>query len=170
MLFRRLIPRHACRLRQLRLPCFDEGGVVLLRYLDAAVSEQQGTYLLCLQPVCDSVRLKESRRFAFLSLKTVDDSKNCELIVSDGEQLKFLALKPNPYMLEMIIFSPNRDEKVMADVRNGGFLFISADDVAFRWIADLKPAHAQRIANNFAHTFSRVGLVESEWHRLGSKL
>lgn len=41
-LFLRLIPRHASRLRQL---CFHEGRVVLLRYLDAAVSEKQGNLI-----------------------------------------------------------------------------------------------------------------------------
>jgi hypothetical protein len=128
------------------------------------------TYLLCLQPVCDSVRLSKSRPFAFLSLGITESSRNCELIVRDGDQLKFLVLKPSPYMLEMISFSPNRDEKVMADPKDGSFLFSSTENVAFKWIADLKPAHAQRVANNFAHTFSRVGLVESEWNRLGSKL
>ncbi len=134
-------------------------------------AEEAGTvYLLCLQPLCDSVRLQKSRPFALLSLTAADSSKNCELIVRDGMDLKFLALKPSPYRLEMITFSPNRDEKIMADARDGSFYFNSADNVAYKWIADLKPAHAQRIANNFAHTFSRVGLVESEWHRLGSKL
>jgi hypothetical protein len=113
--------------------------------------------------------LKASRPFAFLSLKAADNSKYCELIVRDGGHLRFLTLKPNPYMLEMIPFSPNRDEKVMADVHEGGFLFNSNDNVVYKWIADLKPAHAQRIANNFAYTFSRVGLIESEWNRLGSK-
>lgn len=132
-------------------------------------SEAGPIYLLCLQPLCDSVRLKGSRPFAFLSLKAAINSKNCELIVRDGGHLRFLTLKPNPYMLEMIPFGPNRDEKVMADARDGGFLFNSNDNVAYKWIADLKPAHAQRIANNFAYTFSRVGLIESEWNRLGSK-
>ena len=131
--------------------------------------EGSPAYLLCLQPVCDSVRLKEARPFAFLSLKAADSSKNCELIVRDGGQLKFLTLKINPYMLKMIDFNPTQNEKIVADTQNGNFHFRSVDNVAFKWIADLKPAHAQRIANNFAYTFSRVGLVESEWNQLGSK-
>ncbi|MGC2160736.1 MAG: response regulator receiver domain [Silvibacterium sp.] len=143
---------------------------LVLGTIVARTSEDGQTYLLCLQPVCDSVRLPGSRPFAFLSLKPADNHKYCELIVRDGGQLKFLALKPSPFMLEMISFSPNRNEKVMADLHEGGFVFSSTEGLSFRWIADLKPAHAQRIANNFAHTFSRVGLVESEWNRLGSNL
>jgi hypothetical protein len=128
------------------------------------------TYLLCLQPVCDSVRLKGPCPFAFLSLKTADSSKNCQVILRDGKELKPLTLKPSPYHLEMISFSPNQNQRVIAEAEETGYLFKSTDGTAFRWIADLKPAHAQRIANNFAHTFSRVGLIESEWHRLGSKV
>jgi hypothetical protein len=119
--------------------------------------------------VCDSVRLKEPRLFAFLSLKTADSSKNCQVILRDGNELKPLTLKLSPYLLEMISFSPNRNERVIAEPENTSYLFKSTDSTAYRWIADLKPSHAQRIANNFAHTFSRVGLIESEWHRLGSK-
>lgn len=135
----------------------------------ARMSGDVPTYLLCLQPVCDSVRLKEPRLFAFLSLKTADSSKNCQVILRDGNELKPLTLKLSPYLLEMISFSPNRNERVIADPENTSYLFKSTDSTAYRWIADLKPSHAQRIANNFAHTFSRVGLIESEWHRLGSK-
>lgn len=140
-------------------------GTIVARTTDAGQ-----TYLLCLQPVCDSVRLKGQRSFAFLSLKTADNPKFCELIVRDGGRLNFLTLKASPFMLEMISFGPNRNEKVMADSHYGRFVFNSSDGVSFKWIADLKPAHAQRIANNFAYKFSRVGLVESEWNRLGSKL
>jgi hypothetical protein len=140
-------------------------GAIIARMEDAGPA-----YLLCLQPVCDSVRLKESRRFPFLSLEAASNSMNCELIFGDGGELKCLALKPSPYLLEMITFSPNPDEKVMANKQDEGFSFVSTNDVVYKWIADLKPAHAQRIANHFAHTCSRVGLIESEWHRLGSKL
>jgi hypothetical protein len=136
----------------------------------ARMGEGVPAYLLCLQPVCDSVRLKEPRPFAFLSLKAAGNSKNCQVILRDGTELKPLTLKPSPYLLEMIPFSPNRDERVMAEPEGTNYLFKSTCDIAFRWIADLKPAQAQRFANNFAHTFSRVGLIESEWHRLGSKL
>lgn len=127
------------------------------------------TYLLCLQPLCDSVRLSGNRSFAFLPMKPADNHMHCEVIVRDEDQLKFLRLKPSPFMLEMISFNPNRSERVMANSRDGKFEFESADGNSFAWVADLKPAHAQRVANNFAYTFSRVGVIESEWNRLGSR-
>ena len=137
-------------------------GVVVARQ-----KEDNTEYFLCLQPVCDSVRLKSARPFPLLQLTLASNSKSCDLIVRDG-QLKFLQVKPSPYKLEMISFSPNRNEKVMADSDGRYFWFSASENVRYRWVADLKPAHAQRVANNFGHTFSRVGLVESEWNRLGS--
>jgi hypothetical protein len=140
-------------------------GAIIARTNTSSVS-----YLLCLQPVCDSVRLTGPKPFPFLSLTEIVNSKDCELIFRDGMDLKYLTIKPSPYLLEMISFAPNENEKVIANLRDKEFIFSSSDNIVFRWIADLKPVHALRIANKFAHAFSRVGLVESEWHRLGSKL
>ena len=36
----------------------------------------------------------------------------------------------------------------------------------FEWIAELKSAHIQRMAEFVSREFSRVGLTESEWLRL----
>lgn len=36
----------------------------------------------------------------------------------------------------------------------------------FEWVAELKPLHAQRMAEYVSRQFSRVGLAESEWLRL----
>lgn len=35
----------------------------------------------------------------------------------------------------------------------------------YEWIAELKPFHAQRMAEYVSREFSRVGLTESEWLR-----
>lgn len=34
------------------------------------------------------------------------------------------------------------------------------------WVAQLKPAHAQRVAESIGRELTRVGLDESEWLRL----
>jgi hypothetical protein len=131
--------------------------------------EEVPKYLLCLQPLCDSVRLHGVRSFAFLPLNLVTSSKKCDLIVDHLQKLRFLTHKFNPFLLQMISFAPTKDEKVVGASQGEGFSFRSEDGRDFSWVADLKPAHAQRMANNFASTFSRVGLYESEWNRLGVK-
>jgi hypothetical protein len=41
--------------------------------------------------------------------------------------------------------------------------------VELEWIAQLKPAHAQRIAQDIGNSFSRIGLIEAEWLRIKSE-
>ena len=43
----------------------------------------------------------------------------------------------------------------------------TTDDArTFEWVAELKSAHIQRMAEFVSREFSRVGLAESEWLRL----
>ncbi|MCU1322194.1 MAG: hypothetical protein JWM43_1843 [Acidobacteriaceae bacterium] len=140
--------------------------------LGTIVMRSQGDvlrYLLCLQPVCDSVRLKGPRTYPFIQLGTTDDPNSCHFIVRDKTELRFLTIKYNPYLLEMAQFAPNAKAQVIGELKGNDVYFSASDtDATFRWVADLKPAHAQRVANNFGSTVSRVGLVESEWNRLGA--
>ena len=148
---------------------YDEPAPQLSLGTILASVEDVPKYLLCLQPLCDSVRLQGVRSFAFLPLNPVTSSKKCDLIVEHLQKLQFLTHKFNPFLLQMISFAPTKDEKVGGASQGLGYSFRSEDGRDFSWVADLKPAHAQRMANNFASTFSRVGLYESEWNRLGVK-
>ena len=68
----------------------------------------------------------------------------------------------------MIRFAPARpsDKQVLARrVKSGRFFKASGTTSKYRWVADLKPEHAQRVANEYAYELSRVGLTESEWLR-----
>ena len=73
------------------------------------------------------------------------------------------------YALEIIEFSPFEDTgAVLAQKDTDGLYYFiggTGTPVKFQWVLDLKEAHAQRIANNFAAQLSRVGLDESEWLR-----
>jgi hypothetical protein len=140
-------------------------GTILVRAKGNATD-----YLLCLQPVCDSVRLGAERSYPFIPLTVVADSKACNFIVKDRTELRFLTIKYSPYLLEMVRFVPNTNGQVTGELNTSKDVFFPSNhnEVTFRWIADLKPAHAQRVANNFANAVSRVGLVESEWNRLGA--
>jgi hypothetical protein len=57
-------------------------------------------------------------------------------------------------------------KKVLA--KNNEFT-CKSDGKQYKWIAQLKPEHAQRAAENFSSNLSRIGLTESEWLRLMSK-
>ncbi len=131
-------------------------------------------YLLCLQPICDSVRMKGKRRaFIFSSLNETEEGKrftNCVMDVS-GTVIR-LDYKPMVSSVFVSIFQPGTDA-VLADQDNTGRLIFedadTADTKEYEWIAELKIEHAQRAAEQFGRELSRVGLTESEWLRIKAK-
>jgi len=130
-------------------------------------------YLLCLLPSCDTVRLSEERRFVFCTLNVMNKDNSTKEktshIIEDEKGYKELLYSPNSYNCVTLEFSPSPEtKKVMAENDNLSFI-CKTDGQSYKWIAQLKPEHAQRAAEQFSSNLSRVGLTESEWLRLMSK-
>ncbi len=130
-------------------------------------------YLLCLLPSCDTVRLSEERRFVFCTLNVMNKDNSTKEktshIIEDEKAYKELLYSPNSYNCVTLEFSPSPEtKKVMAENDNLSFI-CKTDGQSYKWIAQLKPEHAQRAAEQFSSNLSRVGLTESEWLRLMSK-
>ena len=51
----------------------------------------------------------------------------------------------------------------------GGFEFTDTSDNRYRWRGELKAEYAQRIAQTFGTTLSRVAIDESEWLRRSAR-
>ena len=129
---------------------------------------KRSQYLLCVQPRCDSVRLESERPFPFLPMKQVADDQKCDFIIEEKGETIRLRLNDKPFEARMIRFAPATpsDKQVLARrVKSGRFFKAAGTTNKYRWVADLKPEHAQRVANEYAHELSRVGLTESEWLR-----
>jgi hypothetical protein len=123
-------------------------------------------FLLCVQPRCDSVRLKSERPFPFLPMKQVNDNEPCDFIIEERGRTTRLRLSDKPSDARMIKFVPGSEKQVLARrAKSGRFFKASGTTSRYRWVADLKPEHAQRVANDYAYKLSRVGLTESEWLR-----
>ncbi|MBI5786714.1 MAG: hypothetical protein HZA64_14780 [Rhodocyclales bacterium] len=131
-------------------------------------------YGLCLMPVCDSVRLKSGDNsrtsFPFWELKTSNDGGTTRGIVvpiENGYLELFASGKPRD-MLWIDRFAPATSGMVLAkqDGNSKTFYFIGDAIPRLEWVAQLKPSHAQRVAHDIGHSFSRVGVLEAEWLRL----
>jgi hypothetical protein len=130
-------------------------------------------YWICVQQKCDSVRLDDKpRRFLFLPLTI--SKENCKFNVVIPEEASYIKVKVDlsTHSLRTIKFTGNKDGSVFARKygKSHDYYFIQyykvkKVDENFKWILDLKDAHAQRISNSYAAKFSRVGLDESEWLR-----
>lgn len=137
--------------------------------------DKQGkyTYWLCLQPRCDSVRIKETRAFPLLFLKKVINGGQFQILVNDSEEKISLFFKEKAYEMSMVDFRTNTNppSSVKSYERNKKLYFPSCEPkVSYQWIGHLKTEQAQRIANRISSQFSRVGLNESEWFRLKGPL
>lgn len=135
--------------------------------LGTVVRETEGEkrYLLCLQPVCDSVRLKKESTFIFCILEEAKGEK-ASLVVNDGKGFADLAYRPG--IKQNCITLRFKPTKGVISANNLVFSDYP-DSKAYQWIAQLKPKHAQRAVEQFARELSRVGLTESEWLRLRAK-
>ena len=124
-------------------------------------------FWLCLQPICDSERINSRRNFPLLPLGIRGGAgEKFDFIVDvDGQDIQ-LAVKFKPFLLDVVSFeASSKTESVVASRHNRKFYFKS-DAGPYRWIAELKQAHAQRVAQEFSDSIGRVGLDESEWLRL----
>lgn len=141
-------------------------GVILRKQIT-----DESRYMLCLQPVCDSVRVKETGKiFIFCLLDVPSDGSPFTHTVIDASnnpiRLVYKAKVTNCYIS---LFSS--DTGVVCALKNddGRFLFKDIENNEYEWVAELKTEHAQRAAEEFGRILSRVGLTESEWLRLKTK-
>ena len=121
-------------------------------------------YYVCIQQRCDSVRIKEERRFLFLPLE-----KKGEYPLIVNNELKLFTNKSS-FAIKTMKFKPKEGATIIqASKKDDKYVFYSSYGETCEWVVDLKEMQAQRIVNNYCAQLSRVGLNESEWLRLQAK-
>ena len=126
-------------------------------------------FLMCVQPVCDSVRLNPETPtpFPFLALESSGTGETDVVVphpIREDEWV-FLRLARKPRNLTVIDFKAHSNG-VVGVYRTGREYRFRSEDGRYRWVADLKPEFAHRVANELGHQFARVGLAEPELLRL----
>jgi hypothetical protein len=143
-------------------------GAIVRRKAGGEASESH-EYSICLMPSCDGIRLPQEKRanFPFWRLLRVAGPEGRGIVIqTEDENYVSLVSRGKPRdMLWLDSFMPEVSGTVIAENIDSTFWFTGADGV-LEWVAQLKPAHAQRIAHDIGQSFSRVGVVEAEWLRL----
>jgi len=126
---------------------------------------EKPSYWLCVQPACDSLRLREKRPFPMLPLAVVSGDQPFDVIVMDGAEVVKLKASAKPYDQQLATFSPDAASHTVKPTVDdkGSMTFKAEDGVVYRWIGELKPDHAQRFLQRLGSEQGRVGVVESEW-------
>jgi Response receiver domain len=126
--------------------------------------------LVCVQPLCDGVRLKKARAFPFLAIAKVTPAKGADFMFKARGQTDPLRLRidVNPSGLRMYDFTPTLKGVVVAAEADGSHTFTSEGNppATLVWLGQLKPEFAQKVATDLAHAFGRIGLDEHELMRL----
>lgn len=141
-----------------------------------------GTYYVCMMPLCDSLRLTGGKTaFPFWKLSNAKDHKTgkAHAIVVDDHEGNVVRLCLKGKIRDRLTLWRFKSESVASFVKEGNGYVISEcpkwgtvsgkqspEPSKFEWVAELKPFHAQRMAEHVSREFSRVGLTESEWLRL----
>lgn len=128
-------------------------------------------YAICLMPLCDCVRLKPKQvyRFPFWDLRADNKGATSKgIVVELAGKRGFVELfsmgKPrDQFWIEG--FEAGDAKMVLAEKAEDNFVF-RGEARKVEWVAQLKPGHAQRIAQDIGASFSRVGVLEAEWLRL----
>ena len=158
------------------LPTLWLGSVV------TELSSEGDQHLICMRPRCDCVRLDEEKEitFFFLPLLLLVEPGNIVKPRKGNEQIvvrlddKFerlrIELDSSSWVHRQFRPSTGSDAVVAAKSESDGdFKFTDICKTEYKWRGELKAEYAQRIAQKFSESLSRVAIDESEWLRRMAK-
>lgn len=146
-------------------------GTVLPTVKQGSIVEHNQSYYVCMQPLCDSVRINSHTNFIFLRIESVDGQKKFTHVLRDidGKFLKF-NIKPGSKDIYIFKLAPDPQTNTIKVVNEEGQYIVrhrkeDGQDSPLLWLGELKANVAQSIANKLAEQISRVGLDTNEWLR-----
>ena len=150
-----------CISSQLVTPPSLKQGTIIKSFSDNA-------YYVCVQPVCDSVRLRCSTSFTFIKVREADGNNNLTHVLrSDLDSHLKLSISCKATTIRTFNFMPDSNTKtVIGSSENGKHVYKEdSSKERFEWCGELKQSVAQSIVNTLAAQLSRVGLDTFEWLR-----
>lgn len=144
-------------------------GVERTLRLGTIVESEEGELWLCVQPVCDSVRVKGPKLFPMIPLldATPGEKNPIHIVVRNSSTISLLSNPATPDQIRSFEFDPDpATETVLFHVnaRESSSPFIrDRDGNLYEWLGELKPSHANRVAHRLGEKLTRIGLDESVW-------
>lgn len=135
------------------------------------ILKKGGGYYVCIQPLCDSVRLTCSTEFTFLRVdKVTNVNSPFSHVIRSVTGYVRLNINPSSKKLRIINFSPCPILHVVkaSDAGNGSYSF-AAGDGAYSWCGEFKQPISQAITTSVAASMSRVGFDTFEWLRIKAR-
>ncbi|MCY3925507.1 MAG: response regulator receiver domain [bacterium] len=146
------------------MSCSDFGQRAPRLELGVVLRDDSGNYWLCIQPLCDSVRVKCRRAFPMLRL-IQDHRRPAAMIRSPENTLIGVRFDTTPYRLAMPEFEPTSAEAVVADGQPPDWRFTAANGATYVAVTRLRPELAAQAVQGLTSAASRPGFDASEWLR-----
>ena len=152
---------------------FPLGDVAPRLELGVVVRDQSGHYWLCIQPVCDSVRINQTevdqkRAFPMMPLRVEGDNRTDAMIQTTDGSLVRAGFEHSPFRVQMPQFAATEAGSVVAKRKSSSWQFTTDGGEVYRAVARLRPEVATAAVQRFASQASRVGVDASEWLRVGA--
>ena len=150
-----------------------ELGVVLRRESatprspEANCDEEQRPWL-CVQPLCDSVRLQAPRDFPLIPVCTDLESPGAMIRSVDGV-LTGVSFVTDLHQLRQVLFAPTVAGAVVADGSPPDWHFTDVEGETYRVITRLRSGLAAQVVQSLGSDAARVGTDQSEWLRRGAR-
>lgn len=132
--------------------------------LGVVLRDSSEDYWLCIQPLCDSVRVKCCRAFPMLRL-VEDDRRPAAMIRSPDNTRIGIRFDTAPYRLAMPKFEPTSAEAVIAHGQPPDWHFTATDGATYLAVTRLRPELAAQAVQGLTAAASRPGFDGSEWLR-----
>lgn len=127
-------------------------------------------FFVCLQPVCDCVRVEGVIGFPFQTGNAATTTFN--LVVRERDVTPGTPLLMNGKLgqTHVLKFEPDPNTLTVRAKKVGDdFVFTDARSKEFIWLGDIRDLKAQHDVTALAANAQRVGLVELEWFRLATE-
>lgn len=150
-----------------------ELGVVLKSEPAAGESQHAGQeadrhFWLCVQPLCDSVRLQTPRTFPLIPIREDANGPKAMICPPDGAPTG-VSFDTHLHQLKQVRFVPNSAGAVVAQGGPPNWHFIAEDGVQYDVVARLRPASAAQVVHSLGADATRIGTDQSEWLRRGAR-
>lgn len=123
---------------------------------------------LCVQPLCDSVRLQGPRAFPLVRISEGTKEPKAMIWPPDRDPTS-VTFDTNLHQLVHMRFAPNSAQAVIAQGGPTNWHFIAEDGVRYSVVARLRPNLAAKVAQTLGSAAARVGTDQSEWLNLGAR-
>ena len=150
-----------------------ELGVVLRREtetqksLEAGCDADQGLWL-CVQPLCDSVRLQAPRDFPLIPVQVGIDSPDAMICPLDGAPTG-ISFATELHQLKQVRFAPSGTGAVVAQGSPPDWYFNDVGGLRYSVVTRLRTSLAAQVVHILGSAATRIGTDKSEWLRRGAR-